>query len=69
MTTPEISDELRTTVRAELPEIEEISDSDLRDKVVEAWDRGFSRLGGAKYGTANPAPNPLPGMRSRQLCP
>ncbi len=37
MTTPDISDELRATVRAELPEVEEISDPELRDKVVEAW--------------------------------
>ncbi|MDP6787153.1 MAG: HD domain-containing protein [Rhodospirillales bacterium] len=37
MKMPNITDELRATVRAELPEIEEISDPDLRDKVVEAW--------------------------------
>ena len=32
-----VSDELRKTVRRELPEIEEINDSDIGDKVVEAW--------------------------------
>ena len=31
------TDELRAKVREELPEIREISDAELRDKVVEAW--------------------------------
>ena len=30
-------EDLRASVRAELPELAEVSDSDLRDKVVEAW--------------------------------
>ena len=32
-----VTDELRARVRAELPEVEEIRDPELRDKVVEAW--------------------------------
>jgi hypothetical protein len=32
-----VTDELRARVRAELPEIEEISDRKLRAKVVETW--------------------------------
>lgn len=33
-----VTDELRKTIRAELlPELDEIRDSDMRDKVVEAW--------------------------------
>ena len=63
MTTPEISDELRTTVRAELPEIEEISDSDLRDKVVEAWAFALAQTSfrslGAIPGSGGPGQNVL----------
>lgn len=33
----DISDDLRARVREELPELREISDPELRDKVVEAW--------------------------------
>lgn len=33
----EVTDELRARVRAELPEVEEIRDPELRAKVVEAW--------------------------------
>jgi putative nucleotidyltransferase with HDIG domain len=33
----EVTDELRATVRRELPEIEDIRDEDLRAKVIEAW--------------------------------
>ena len=33
----EITDELRSTVRKELPEVEDIQDADLREKVIEAW--------------------------------
>jgi putative nucleotidyltransferase with HDIG domain len=32
-----VTDELRARVRAELPEVEEIRDPELRDRVVEAW--------------------------------
>jgi putative nucleotidyltransferase with HDIG domain len=32
-----VSDELRARVRAELPEVEEIGDAELRAKVIEAW--------------------------------
>ena len=33
----EVTDELRETVRTELPEIAEIGDPVLRDKVIEVW--------------------------------
>ncbi len=33
----QITDQLRETVRRELPEIQEIENSELREKVVEAW--------------------------------
>ncbi len=32
-----ITDRLRKKIRAEIPEVEEIKDANLRDKVVEAW--------------------------------
>jgi hypothetical protein len=32
-----VTDELRARVRAELPEVDEIRDPELRAKVVEAW--------------------------------
>lgn len=37
MSQAQITDQLRETVRRELPEIQEITDAELRDKVVEAW--------------------------------
>jgi hypothetical protein len=33
----DVTDDLRATVRRELPEVQEIKDPDLRDQVVEAW--------------------------------
>lgn len=43
MTTPQVTDKLRATVRAELPELEEIADAELREKVVDAWAFALAR--------------------------
>lgn len=45
MTQAQITDELRATVRRELPEIEEIGNAELRDKVVEAWAMSLAQEG------------------------
>lgn len=41
----------------------------IEGRSLKGLDRSVSRFGGPAYGPANPAPNSLPGMRSRQLCP
>jgi 23S rRNA maturation-related 3'-5' exoribonuclease YhaM len=43
MTGEPVTDALRDTIRAEIPEIAEISDAELRDKVVEAWALAISQ--------------------------
>lgn len=58
-----LSHELRETVRRELPEISEIKDPDLRDKVVEAWatalaDSSFNSISEIKP-SGNPDTRPL----------
>ena len=55
---PEVTDQLRQQVRAELPEVEEIVDSELREKVIEAW---ATALAGSKFesiGEIRPSGNP-----------
>lgn len=42
---PEVTEELRRTVRRELPEIAEIGDGELGDKVVEAWATSLAQEG------------------------
>ena len=52
------TDALRTKVREELPEVEEISDPELQKKVVEAW---ATSLGGSSFGAISeirPSGNP-----------
>jgi putative nucleotidyltransferase with HDIG domain len=52
------TDALRAKVREELPEVQEISDPDLQDKVVEAWAKC---LGGSSFGAISeikPSGNP-----------
>ena len=52
------TDALRTKVRKELPEVEEISDPELQKKVVEAW---ATSLGGSSFGAISeirPSGNP-----------
>lgn len=45
MTNSNTTDGLRDTVRAELPELEQISDPELREKIVEAWAMSLSEYG------------------------
>lgn len=45
MSEPQVSDRLRQTVRRELPEIAEIGDTGLGDKVVEAWATSLAQEG------------------------
>ena len=53
-----VTDALRETVRAELPEAEEITDAGLREKVIEAW---ATALAGSSFGSIaeiRPSGNP-----------
>ncbi len=53
-----VTDALRTKVREELPEVEEIGDAGLREKVVEAW---ATALDGSSFGAIaemRPSGNP-----------
>ena len=45
MSQAQVTDELRETVRRELPEIQEIKNGELRDKVVEAWAMSLAQEG------------------------
>lgn len=54
----EVTDELRTTVRAELPEVEGIGDADLRNKVVEAWALCLAHSSFNSIDEIDPAANP-----------
>jgi putative nucleotidyltransferase with HDIG domain len=59
----EVTDDLRERIRAELPEVEEITDGGLRDKVIEAWawaiaNSSFEAIGDMK-GSGNPNTPPL----------
>lgn len=54
----EVTDELRATVRAELPEVEDIGDAGLRDKVVEAWALCLAHSSFNSIDEIEPAANP-----------
>lgn len=54
----EITDELRATVRKELPEVEDIQDADLRHKVVEAWALCLAHSSFSSIDAIEPAANP-----------
>ena len=45
MASSRVTEELRATIRAELPELAEIQDRDLREKVVEAWAMSLAQYG------------------------
>jgi 23S rRNA maturation-related 3'-5' exoribonuclease YhaM len=53
-----ITDELRARVRAELPEIDEIRDPELRAKVVEAWALALASSSFGAIGEIEPSGNP-----------
>lgn len=48
----------RPHIRAELPEVEEITDPDLRDKVIEAWALAIARSSFAAISDIKPSGNP-----------
>jgi len=54
----EITDELRDTVRKELPEVEDIRDVDLRQKVIEAWALCLAHSSFESIDAIEPAANP-----------
>lgn len=58
MNTVEIGDELRARVRAELPEVEEITDDDLRAGVIEAWAMALAKSSFDAIGEIEPSGNP-----------
>ena len=53
-----VTDALRAKVREKLSEVEKISDSELRDKVVEAWATGLSRSSFRAISEIRPSGNP-----------
>jgi putative nucleotidyltransferase with HDIG domain len=55
---PEVTDALRARVREELPEVEEISDPELRAKVVEAWALALARSSFSSIAEIEPSGNP-----------
>jgi putative nucleotidyltransferase with HDIG domain len=61
----DVDDKLRTTVREELPEVEEISDPGLRDKVVEAWALSLARSSFTAIAEIEPSGNPGRNMLKR----
>ena len=54
----EITDELRATVRKELPEVDDIRDEDLRRKVIEAWALCLAHSSFESIDMIEPAANP-----------
>ena len=54
----EVTDELRSTVRRELPEIDDIQDADLREKVTEAWALCLAHSSFNSIDEIEPAANP-----------
>ena len=54
----QITDDLRATVRKELPEIATIQDADLREKVVEAWSLSLAHSDFDSIDAIEPAANP-----------
>jgi len=55
---PEVSEALRASVRAELPEIAEIGDAVLADKVVEAWALALATSSFGAIAEIEPSGNP-----------
>ena len=53
-----VTDELRARVRAELPEVEEIRDPELRAKVVEAWALALAASSFRAIAEIEPSGNP-----------
>ena len=53
-----VSDALRANVREELPEVDQIADSDLREKVVKAWATALSRSSFGAIAEIRPSGNP-----------
>ncbi len=53
-----VNDELRASVRRELPEVEQISDPELRDRVVEAWARALAGSSFNRIAEIPPSGNP-----------
>ena len=54
----EVTDALRQRIRAELPEVEEITDAALRDQVVEAWAWAIAASSFQAIGDIKPSGNP-----------
>ena len=54
----EVTEDLRATVRAELPEVQDIRDEDLRAKVVEAWALCLAHSSFDSIDEIEPAANP-----------
>jgi len=54
----EVSQDLRARVREELPEIQEIQDLELRDRVVEAWATALARSSFNAISEIEPSGNP-----------
>ena len=54
----EVTDELRSTVRRELPEVEDIQDGELREKVIEAWALCLAHSSFNSIDEIEPAANP-----------
>ena len=54
----EVTDALRQRIRAELPEVEEITDAALRDQVVEAWTWAIAASSFQAIGDIKPSGNP-----------
>lgn len=53
-----VSDALRMKVREELPEVDQIADSELREKVVEAWAAALGRSSFGAIAEIRPSGNP-----------
>ncbi len=53
-----VTDALRAAIRAELPEVEEIRDAELRDLVVEAWAWAIAHSGFTAIADIPPSGNP-----------
>ena len=58
MRTAEVSDELRARVHAELPEVEEITDAELRAGVIEAWALALAKSSFNAIADIEPSGNP-----------
>ena len=54
----QVTDALRTQVREELREVEEIQDPELREKVIEAWALAIARSTFTAIGDIAPSGNP-----------